>query len=101
MPPALDLVVYRVAQEALTNAMKHAGPAQARIVVTFGMNDLELEIVDTGDGAVLDPVDSGGQGLIGMRERLALYGGQLQAGFRPAGGFRVHARIPLTNGVPA
>ena len=101
LPPALDLVIYRVAQEALTNAMKHAGPAQARIVVTFGADELELEIVDTGDGSAPDPIDSGGQGLIGMRERLALYGGQLQAGLRPAGGFRVHARIPLIGVMPA
>ena len=102
LPPGLDLVAYRVVQEALTNTIKHAGPARARVVVTFGANALELEITDTGRGA--DQAGSGedgtGQGLVGMRERLALFGGELQAGSSRAGGFEVRARIPIEQAVP-
>lgn len=101
LPSSLDLVAYRIVQEALTNAIKHAGPARARVVVAFSADALELEIVDTGDGRGPGAVESGGQGLIGMRERLALYGGRLEAGHRSNGGFRVHARIPLLEGAPA
>lgn len=101
LPSALDLVTYRIVQEALTNAIKHAGPARARVVVAFGTDALELEVVDTGDGHGQDAVESGGQGLIGMQERLALYGGRLEAGHSPGGGFRVHALIPLIEEVPA
>ncbi len=100
LPPALDLVIYRVVQEALTNAMKHAGPARARVVVTFASDALELDIVDNGAGKAHEPVESGGQGLIGMQERVALYGGQLQAGLCSDGGFRVHARIPMHDVMP-
>ena len=98
---ALDLVTYRVVQEALTNAIKHAGPARARVVVSFLPDSLELEIVDTGRGRAGGAAESGGQGLIGMRERLALCGGRLEAGRRPEGGYRVKAHIPLSEVVPA
>jgi signal transduction histidine kinase len=97
---ALDLVSYRVVQEALTNAMKHAGPARARVRVTFTSDSLELEIVDTGRGPRAERSASG-QGLVGMRERLTLYGGRLETGRHAGGGFHVVARIPLTDAVPA
>lgn len=98
LPPALDLVSFRIVQEALTNAIKHAGPAQARVRVTFTDDDLELEISDTGRGPSRwrPSPNAGGLGLVGMQERLALYGGHLQTGPRRGGGFEVQARLPLT-----
>jgi signal transduction histidine kinase len=94
--PGLDLAAYRVVQESLTNAIKHAGPAQARVHVVFGARDLVLEITDVGRGAGRPRrEDSSGHGLIGMSERVRLYGGDLHAGPRPEGGFEVRARIPL------
>jgi signal transduction histidine kinase len=97
LSPALDLVSYRVVQEALTNAIKHAGPARAQVRVVFDGDCLELEIVDTGHGSApgtIAPAPAG-HGLMGMQERLALYGGQLEAGSGQGGGFTVHATIPL------
>jgi signal transduction histidine kinase len=96
LSPGLDLVAYRVVQEALTNAIKHAGPASAQVRVSFGVRELELEIVDSGHGAVPERVDDGsGHGLIGMSERVELYGGELRAGQRRGAGFEVRARIPI------
>jgi signal transduction histidine kinase len=97
LSPALDLVSYRVVQEALTNAIKHAGPARAQVRVFFDTDCLELEIVDTGHGSAPGNAAPAppGHGLMGMRERLALYGGQLDAGSGQSGGFTVHATIPL------
>ena len=98
LSPALDLVSFRIVQEALTNAIKHAGPARARVRVTFTADGLELEITDTGEGAARSRSSSEpvGHGLVGMQERLTLYGGHLQTGRRRGGGFQVVARIPLT-----
>jgi signal transduction histidine kinase len=93
LPPGVDLSAYRIVQEALTNALKHAGPATARVVVRYGKDDLELEIADTGPGAAAS--DGEGHGLVGMRERVSLYGGRLEAGPRDGGGFAVRARLPL------
>jgi signal transduction histidine kinase len=93
LPPGVDLSAYRIVQEALTNALKHAGPATARVVVRYRKNDLELEIADTGPGA--DATDGEGHGLLGMRERVSLYGGKIEAGPRDGGGFAVRARLPL------
>ncbi len=103
VPAALDLVLFRIVQEALTNAVKHVGPAHACVHVSYGAGCLELDITDSGAavGRSTAPVDGSGQGLVGMRERVALYGGQLQTGPRPEGGFRVHARLPLPEQVPA
>ena len=103
LSPGLDLVAFRVVQEALTNAIKHAGPARALVTVTFTTGALELEISDTGRGPALPDgdTDATGQGLVGMRERLVLYGGELQAGRARGGGFKVRARIPLPETVPA
>jgi signal transduction histidine kinase len=101
LSPALDLVSFRVVQEALTNAIKHAGPARARVRVTFTADGLELEITDTGgaEARVRSGTEPVGHGLVGMQERLTLYGGQLQTGRRRGGGFQVVARIPLTEPV--
>ena len=100
LSPGLDLVAFRVVQEALTNAIKHAGPARALVTVTFTTCALELEISDTGRGPA--PADGEtGQGLLGMRERLVLYGGELQTGRGRGGGFEVRARIPLRETVPS
>ncbi|MGH3012884.1 MAG: sensor histidine kinase [Gaiellaceae bacterium] len=92
VPPGVDLSAYRIVQEALTNALKHAGPATARVIVRYGDHDLELEVADTGTGA--DP-DGAGHGLVGMRERVSLYGGKVEAGPGDGGGFAVRARLPL------
>jgi signal transduction histidine kinase len=96
LPPGVDLSAYRIVQEALTNALKHAGPATARVVVRYRENDLELEIVDTGAGASAS--DGEGHGLAGMRERVWLYGGKIETGPRDSGGFAVRARLPLDSG---
>ena len=103
LTPGLDLVAFRVVQEALTNAIKHAGPARALVRVTFTTGTLQLEISDTGRGPApaYGHTDSPGQGLVGMRERLVLYGGELETGRARGGGFRVRARIPLPGTVPA
>ena len=97
LSPGLDLVAYRVVQEALTNAIKHAGPATVLVRVTFGTSSLELEITDSGRGGALSGRDLGGSGygLVGMHERVALFGGQLSAGPGTEGGFVVQARLPL------
>jgi signal transduction histidine kinase len=94
LPVGIELSAFRIVQEALTNALKHAGDARASVYVRYGDDSLELEIVDDGAGAQA-PVASGGQGLVGMRERVALYGGRLDAGRRPTGGFRVRVLLPV------
>jgi signal transduction histidine kinase len=93
LPPGIDVSAYRIVQEALTNALKHAGPATARVVVRYGDHDLELEVVDTGVG--MHSAGGAGHGLVGMRERVSLYGGNIDAGPRDGGGFAVKARLPL------
>ena len=93
LTPGVDLAAYRVVQEALTNAIKYAGPAHARVTVRYGDHDLDLDIVD--DGKAAPAGDGHGHGLVGMRERVVLYGGEFEAGPRPGGGFGVHARLPL------
>ena len=91
--PGLDLAAYRVVQEALTNAIKHAGPAHAWVTVRYGPQALDLEVGDDGRST---PGNGGhGHGLIGMRERVALYGGELETGPRTGGGYAIHARFPL------
>jgi signal transduction histidine kinase len=95
LPPGLDLAAYRVVQEALTNVVKHAGPARACVTMRYAEEELWLEISDTGRGLASEPADGGGHGLVGMRERLGLYGGELSVGCPHQGGFAVQARIPL------
>jgi signal transduction histidine kinase len=93
LPPGLDLSAYRIVQEALTNALKHAGPAHATVTLNYGRDTLEIDITD--DGLAKRTNGSGGHGLIGMRERVGLYGGELEAGPQPEGGFRLRARLPI------
>jgi signal transduction histidine kinase len=85
-------------QEALTNASKHAAGAPAHVVVRYEPHAVEVEVADDGRLAAPPRGTAGGtgHGLIGIRERVALYGGTLDAGRRPSGGFRVHARLPIT-----
>jgi len=95
LEPAVALTVYRIVQEALTNVLKHGGAhASAEVRMDLGTHWLTLEVFDTGRGPIAR-TDGVGHGLLGMRERVALYGGTLRVGPRPGGGFRVYARIPL------
>lgn len=96
--PGLDLAAYRIVQEALTNTLKHAGPATARVVVRYHPDHLDLEIADTGVGTT--GRKNGGHGLIGMRERASLYGGAVEVGNHKGGGFAVRAKLPLEPGRP-
>jgi signal transduction histidine kinase len=98
LPPSVDVSAYRIVQEALTNALKHAGHARARVVLRYQANDLELEIADDGLGTGDGP--GSGYGLIGVRERVSIYGGELQAGRRPQGGFTLRVRLPLASARP-
>jgi signal transduction histidine kinase len=103
LPVGLDLSAYRIVQEALTNVVRHAGPATARVSVRYGPAEVAIEVVDDGKGVESaegrQPSDSDpqirGSGIVGMRERAALYGGTLEAGPVPGGGFRVAASLPL------
>ena len=96
LSPGLDLVVYRVIQESLTNVRKHAGHVPTQVRLRYGRNELELDVVNEGGAAVASPNGArGGHGLIGMRERVVLFGGRFDAGARDAGGFHVHARLPI------
>jgi signal transduction histidine kinase len=120
LPAGVDLSAYRIVQEALTNSLKHAGPARARVRVCYGREALEVQVSDDGTGLAVParggaglavvrlrpggllevtnpvaPAAGGGNGLIGMRERVAMFGGSLEAGPRPGGGYRVAARLPL------
>jgi signal transduction histidine kinase len=93
----VSLTVYRIVQEALTNVVKHAGPATATITLTFG-DTLDIDVTDDGRGAAADlaaGIPGAGHGTVGMRERVAMLNGHLVVGPRPGGGFRVHATIPL------
>jgi signal transduction histidine kinase len=92
LPPGVDVSAYRILQEALTNSLRHAGPASARVVVRYGPETLDLEVVDTGTGS---RTAADGHGLVGMRERVGLFGGTLEAGPQAQGGFAVRARLPL------
>jgi signal transduction histidine kinase len=94
LPVGIELSAYRIVQEALTNALKHAGEARATVDIRYGSDSLELEIADDGTGGSA-PVSSGGHGLVGMRERVALCGGRLDAGRRPSGGFAVRVLLPI------
>jgi len=95
LPPGVDLSAYRIVQEALTNALKHAGPATARVTMRYGDGELDLEISD--DGAGSGNGDSGGQGLTGIRERVAVFGGDVEAGRQPDGGYTVRVRLPYSS----
>src|SRR3954451_1500052 len=93
----VDLSAFRIVQEALRNTLKHAGPAKAQVTLKYGEHDVEVDVSDNGHG-VRAPADNGavtGHGLLGMRERVAMLGGEIEAGYRKDGGFGVHAKLPL------
>ncbi|MBE0528897.1 MAG: sensor histidine kinase [Thermoleophilia bacterium] len=94
LPASLDLTAYRIVQEALTNTLKHAGRTSATVHVRYEEDALAIEVLDEGRG-VKPAVDGGGRGLVGMRERVATFRGELEAGPRVEGGFGVRARLPL------
>jgi signal transduction histidine kinase len=102
LPAAVDLAAYRIVQESLTNAIRHAGPATAAVSLSYLGGELRIEVTDTGRGAAPGGAAGGGtggsagHGLAGMRERAAAVGGTVQAGPRPGGGFRVAATLPVT-----
>jgi signal transduction histidine kinase len=98
LPSGVDLSAYRIVQEALTNTLKHAGACKATVLLRYGVAGVELEVRDNGHGPIGE--GSGGRGIIGMRERAALYGGRFWAGPAPSGGFIVSARFPL-EGAPS
>jgi signal transduction histidine kinase len=94
LPPAVTVSAYRIVQEALTNVLKHAGPASAQVTIGCAADAVTIEVTDDGPGTASAPVTGGGHGLAGMRERVALFGGEVAAGPRPGGGFAVRARLP-------
>jgi signal transduction histidine kinase len=93
LSPGVDLCAFRIVQESLTNVIKHAGPASVRVAVRFPPGSVAVEVVDDGRGGA--PHGDGGHGLLGMQERVAVFGGRLAAGPEPAGGFAVRATLPL------
>jgi signal transduction histidine kinase len=101
LPPGVDLTAYRVVQEALTNTLKHAGRANATVRITYEPNEVVIAVEDDGTPGAGALDESGGHGLLGMRERVGLYGGVIQAGPREQGGYAVRARLPTRPLVPA
>jgi signal transduction histidine kinase len=101
VPAGVDLSAYRIVQEALTNVLKHAGATRAQVMIGYGDKEIRIEVTDDGrraaPKAAADPLGTG-HGLIGVRERVALLGGDFEAGQRPGGGFRVAARLPFEAG---
>jgi signal transduction histidine kinase len=96
LPAGVDLTAYRLVQEGLTNAMKHSHAEQTRVVVRYREQDIEVSVSDDGRGERGGDA-SGGHGLVGMRERVSVYGGELEAGPQPGGGYRLRARLPLAS----
>jgi len=94
LPVGIELSAYRIVQEALTNALKHAGRAHASVSVRYGPDSLELEITDDGAGVPAE-VPGGGHGLVGIQERVSLYGGEFDASACLGGGFAVRVLLPL------
>jgi signal transduction histidine kinase len=103
LPAGIDLTAYRIVQESLTNALKHAGSGRASVTIAYEPNEVIISVEDDGEGpreAEGLSATGGGHGLVGMRERAALYGGLVQAGRRRGGGFAVRARLPTRPLVP-
>jgi signal transduction histidine kinase len=105
LPPGLDLAAFRVVQEALTNVIKHAGKPPTSVSLDYRDSDLVIEVADAGRpipaaGPAVTAAPDGGRGLLGLRERTALYGGDLEAGPRPGGGWLVRARMPVDPPAP-
>jgi signal transduction histidine kinase len=97
---SIDLSLYRIVQEALTNALKHARATHAEVLVCYAAHDVMVEVTDDGQGPSPPTGRSGGAGTIGMQERVALFGGELRVGPRPQGGFGVRARLPVSAETP-
>jgi signal transduction histidine kinase len=95
LPVGVDLTAYRLVQEGLTNALKHARARHAEVLVRYSDGHIELTVSD--DGLGVGSGDGGGQGLVGMRERVSVYGGELEAGPRAEGGYRLRARLPVAS----
>jgi signal transduction histidine kinase len=93
LPRAIDLSAYRIIQEGLTNALKHARASQADVAIRFRPDELELEVADDGKGPAT--TNGHGHGLVGIRERVSIYGGEMTAGAAPKGGFILSARLPV------
>jgi signal transduction histidine kinase len=100
VPEAVDVSVYRIVQEALTNILKHAVPARADVTIGCAAEVVTIEITDDGTRKPANQSPACGHGLAGMRERVAIFGGELHVGPRPGGGFAVRARLPLGDGLP-
>jgi signal transduction histidine kinase len=96
LPAGIELTVYRVVQEALTNALKHSGLARTEVILAYQETELKLEVLDQGTATRPPARQEPGRGLIGMRERVALYGGTIEAGPRLPHGFAIRAWLPLT-----
>ena len=94
LPSGVDLTAYRLVQEGLTNAVKHANAEHAEVLVRYSDGHVEVTVSDDGPGG--GDGDKGGHGLVGMRERVSVYGGELEAGPRPEGGYRLRARLPVS-----
>jgi signal transduction histidine kinase len=94
LPGGVELSVYRIVQEALTNVLKHSHPTHVEVTLAFRRSRLDVEVVDDGTSVEHDGATAG-HGIVGMRERVALLGGQLEAGRRVGGGYRVAARLPI------
>jgi signal transduction histidine kinase len=100
LPATVEVSVYRIVQEALTNVLKHAGPARADVTIGCAQETVTIEVTDNGTAAPAPLAKADGHGLTGMRERAAVFGGELRAGPRPGGGFAVLARLPLGGALP-
>jgi signal transduction histidine kinase len=96
LAPTVDLTAYRIVQESLTNALRHAGPTTASVTLSYSDHQLQVEVIDGGRRGVDGTPHGAGHGIAGMRERAEAVGGSLIAGPGPQGGFRVHARLPLS-----
>lgn len=94
LPPGLDVSAYRIIQESLTNAMRHAHATSVQVVVEYLPDAVEISVTDDGVGSAVQTEDAIGHGLVGMHERVALFGGELETGPRAEGGFAVRARLP-------
>jgi signal transduction histidine kinase len=93
LAPGVDVAAYRIVQEALTNALKYAGGARTEVIVRYTPDGLEIEVID--EGTIGTPADGIGRGLVGMQERVALFGGTVEAGKRPEGGYAIRANLPF------
>jgi signal transduction histidine kinase len=100
LPPAIDLSAYRIIQEGLTNTLKHAGASRADVLIRYGADGLEIEVRDDGHASAGAGTNGQGHGLVGVRERVKIYGGEMSASTAAGGGFTLRTRLPLTGYTP-